>query len=532
MIKDEAKKLNLWLPALLAMVMVCGMYAGYKLKERTGSGDSFLVNNKQDNLDEVLDIINYRYVDSVNIDSLERSAISNILEQLDPHSVFIPPSDLTDVNEDLKGSFKGIGVEFQIFNDTVHIVNIVDGGPSVKAGLMIGDKIIKANDTTIVSGKNLNSDMVRQILKGPAGSKVILQIMRDNKMIKKEVERGVIPVPSLAASYLISPKKGFIKLNRFSETTYEEFMQALEQLQALGMQSLILDLRNNPGGLMEEAIDIADEFLSGDKLIVYTKGSKFNRTDYRCKRDGLFEEGKLIILIDEGSASASEILAGAVQDWDRGLIIGRRSFGKGLVQQQFNLTGGSALRLTIQRYYTPLGRHIQKPYKEGLLSYQNEIQHRYDDGEIFLGKADTTKGPIFTTPRGNRVYGGGGITPDVFIPADTVKEVSLLASVYGSNLLSKSVYRFYISHKAMFAERFKTPRQFGSTYQPADEEWAVIEECANQDSVSINNGSEAFKKHLFKQFKYLMARQIWRSEGYTEVSNLDDPVIKIALGKQ
>ncbi len=529
MIKENST-LKLWLPTLLAIIMVVGMFIGYHLKERTGGSDSFLKNKTNGSLEEIINLISGQYVDTLNIDSLDNAAINSILQKLDPHTIFIPATDLDDVNEDLKGNFKGIGVEFQIFNDTVHVLNVLPGGPSFKAGLETGDRIIKVNDTLNFTGVKMDADFVRKTLKGPQGTKVKLSLLRAGKLVAVEVERGIIPVPSVDAAYIIAPQKGYIRINSFTETTYPEFMQALEKLQVQKINSLILDLRGNPGGLLDQAVNIADEFLSGDKLIVYTQGSKVKRTDYRSKRDGLFEEGKLIILLDEGSASASEILAGAVQDWDRGTIVGRRSFGKGLVQQQFKLTDGSALRLTVQRYYTPIGRNIQKPYSSGFADYEDEIYKRYHNGEMMHGDTSTSKSPVFTTPGGHKVYGGGGISPDIFIPLDTSDGSGGLSYLFARNTISNFVYMQYVQNKKQFTS-YSSLGDFNKKYVVDEQVWKKFVAYATNDSVALAKVPLSSQQLLKKQIKALIARQIWRTEGFYVVMNQDDPVIKAALAQ-
>lgn len=525
----ENKKPKLWLPTVLAGIMVLGMYAGYQLKDRTGGSNSFIQNKAGGSLEEVLSLVSNQYVDDVNIDSLDTAAIYSVLKHLDPHSVFIPAEELSDVNEDIQGNFKGIGVEFQIFKDTVHILNVISGGPSFKAGLQTGDQIITVNDTLNFAGKKVDGDLVRKTLKGPEGSKVKITVLRDKKPLSFTIERGVIPLPSVDAAYIIAPQKGYIRINKFSETTYPEFMQALEKLQAQKINSLILDLRGNPGGLLDQAVNIADEFLSGDKLIVYTKGSKISRSDFRSKRDGLFEEGKLIVLIDEGSASASEILAGAVQDWDRGVIIGRRSFGKGLVQQQFRLSDGSALRLTVQRYYTPIGRNIQKSYSNGVADYEEEIYKRYNDGEMLHGDTSVPKGEVFKTPGGSKVYGGGGITPDIFVPVDTGDGGDgILNKIFARNTLNNFVYNLYMQNKKQFAS-YSSPQDFEKKYQADGNTWKQFVAYAATDSVSVGVVPVKSQQFLLKHIKAMMARQIWRTEGYFIVMNQSDPVLKTAL---
>ncbi|MGV3595691.1 MAG: S41 family peptidase, partial [Sediminibacterium sp.] len=317
-------KVKVWLPLMFSVVMVLGMIIGYQLRDKT-QGSRFLTINKRTALQELVELIRNKYVDPVKVDSITQVTADELLSRLDPHSVYIPAKDLMEVNEELMGNFQGIGVEFQLLNDTVHVMNVMRGGPSEKAGIMVGDRLIKVDDSIVIAGKKIKPDDVRAILRGPAESKVQVNILRGQEEKKVTIQRGVIPVPTVDVSYMITPETGFIRINRFGEPTYEEFMQQLEKLQALGMKELILDLRGNGGGLLKEATDIADEFLDGDKLIVYTEGEHVLKMDYRCKRDGLFEKGKLVVLVDETSASASEVLSGALQDWDRATIIGRRS---------------------------------------------------------------------------------------------------------------------------------------------------------------------------------------------------------------
>ncbi len=395
------RKLQVWLPALFAVVMVAGMAIGYKLRENTSMPGFFKMADKSP-MQEVLDLINMKYVDSVRIDTLGDKLIQNMLNKLDPHSIYITADQLNDVNDDLRGNFSGIGVEFQIFYDTVNVLNVIKDGPSDKAGLQVGDKIIRVNDTTLIAGKKLQPDNIRKLLRGERGSNVKVTVLRDKKLIPVVITRGAIPLPSVDVAYMLDSTTGFIHLSKFSETTYGEFMQSLEKLQAQGLKKLILDLRGNGGGFLNQAVNIADEFLDGSKMIVYTQGANVPKYEYHSKKEGFFEQGKLALLVDEGSASASEVLAGALQDWERATIIGRRTFGKGLVQEQFGLSDGSALRLTVARYYTPLGRNIQKPYNSGYEEYEGEIYNRFHNGEVV--KADTTRnsGAAYKTKKGTR----------------------------------------------------------------------------------------------------------------------------------
>jgi carboxyl-terminal processing protease len=377
------KKLQVWLPLIFSGVLTGGMFLGYQLSKQSGSKKNFFSSNNRSSLQEALDLIKLKYVDSVHLDSLQGKAIQEIMTDLDPHSVYLPPVDLKQANEDLAGNFEGIGVEFNVFSDTVNVVYVIPNGPSDKAGMQIGDKILKANDS-LLTGKKITTDDIKKYIRGQQDSKVVLQILRNNKQQSITVTRGTIPVPSLDAAYMIDKTTGYLKLNKFSENTYEEFMQAMEVLKKQGLQNLIFDLQGNGGGFMNEAVDIADEFLDGDKLVVYTEGVNSPKREYRCKRPGIFETGKLVVLVDELSASASEVLAGALQDWCRAKIIGRRTFGKGLVQEQYPLGDGSALRLTVARYYTPLGRSIQRSYEKGKKVYMDELWQRYSNGELLV----------------------------------------------------------------------------------------------------------------------------------------------------
>lgn len=520
--------MQVWLPLVFSIVMIFGMYIGFQLKEKTAGATTFLYNTKKNSLDEIESLIETKYVDNIKTDSLDSAVVDDMLGHLDPHSVYIPAKYLQDVTEDLQGNFQGIGIEFQIFDDTVNVLNVIENGPSSKAGVVIGDKIITVNDTANIAHKNIEPDDVRRLLRGQANSNVIITVLRDGALKKITIKRGIIPLYSVDANYIIAPQTGYIRINKFSETTYEEFMQALETLQKKGMKKLILDLRGNGGGFMNEAVDIADEFLNGNKMIVFTMGSKVPKAEYRCKRDGLFESGKLAVLVDETSASASEILSGALQDWDRATLIGRRTFGKGLVQQQFQLSDGSALRLTIARYYTPLGRNIQKPYNKGREKYEEELIERFHNGEVVTADTSTPAGKVYITPAGRKVYGGGGITPDIFVPFDTTSQPEEVVQLYMKNTLNNFVYRYYVQNKHLF-KSFKNPQELYAQFNPGEPEWQQFVAFAKKDSVNISNIPVIAKSDLLKKIQALMARQIWRTEGFYEVNNANDPIIKKAL---
>lgn len=523
--RQTKKKSQAWLPLLFAVVMIVGMIIGYKLRDNTGKG--FFDLGARAPLQQVLDLINRKYVDSVNTDTLADVAIQNVLLKLDPHSVYIPPMDVPAYNEDLQGNFQGIGVEFHIFKDTVNIVSVIESGPSEKAGLQIGDQILKVADS-LVAGNGITNDGIKELLRGPAKSKVNLSILRKGKQLAVVIQRGTIPLPSVDAAYLITPETGFIRISKFSETTYEEFMQNLEKLLAAGMKKLILDLRGNGGGILSEAVDIADEFLDEDKLILFTKGAHVPVIQYTCKRPGLFEQGELVVLIDESSASASEILTGALQDWDRATIIGRRSFGKGLVQEQYGLTDGSALRLTVARYYTPSGRSIQKSY-EGNDHYNDDLRERFEHGELLYADSNkVTNGKAYKTSKGRTVYGGGGIMPDIFVPFDTTVFSGALAHLYTSTIMSNFVYRYYIQHKNDFSA-YNSAAAFAENFPLNEGVWNQLVAFAAKDSLNIKNLSSWEKTLAQRRLKALFARLPWRTGGFYEVINRNDPTIKKAL---
>lgn len=521
------KKLQVWLPLLFSLVLIAGMFLGYRLGSRGGK-NGFFTSNKRSTLQEALDLIRLRYVDSVQIDSLEGKAIEEMMSELDPHSVYLPPVDLKEANEDLAGNFQGIGVEFNIFNDTVNVIYIFPGGPSEKSGLKTGDKIIRANDT-LLAGRGFDSDGVKKYIRGPGGSKVILQLIRGRQPMTITVTRGTIPVSSVDASYMIDKTTGYIRLNKFTEKSYREFMQSLESLKEQGLQHLVFDLRGNGGGFMNEAVEMADEFLDGDKLVVFMKGAKTKKLEYRCKRPGLLEKGKLVLLVDELSASASEVLAGALQDWCRATIIGRRTFGKGLVQQQYPLSDGAALRLTIARYYTPIGRSIQRSYTKGKKVYMDELWERYSNGEMFSQDSvnNHSNGKLFRSSCNDSLYEGDGISPDIFVPLDTASGVEHLSRWMEGNKLNSYLYNYYIEHMNEL-NQYKTAGDYNNNFSVAPLWDGFVKKTAN-DSVKAGNLNGIEKEKLQRRMKGLLARYKWRNSGFYQVINADDPAIKKAM---
>lgn len=521
------KKIQVWLPLLFSVTLITGMYLGYKMRDNM-PGRKFFSLEKRRPIQEVIDLISNRYVDDVKVEALTDTAIEAILSKLDPHSVFIPAEELQQVNEDLAGKFYGIGIEFNIFNDTLNVINVLKEGPGEKAGLRTGDKFLRVGDS-LVAGRSVPVDSFRKLLRGDRGSEVTITFLRGTEQKKTTITRDAIPISSVDASYMINAGVGYIRLNKFSSQTYREFMLALEALKKNGLKKLVLDLRSNGGGVLDEAVEIADEFLDGDKLITYTEGKHVEKKEYRCRRQGQFETGPLIVLADEGTASASEVLIGALQDWDRATVIGRRSFGKGLVQEQYDLSDQSALRLTVARYYTPIGRSIQRSYKNGTRVYYDEITNRYHDGETQHAdsvKNDTTK--IFRTSSGKKVYGGGGISPDYFIPLDTTGFAGKAGDVYSKNTISNFAYNFYLQNLAQL-NTYKTPNDYIKGFIFAENNWNQFVQAAAKDSVDVSSLSENEKKEMINRIRASIARQLWRNEGYFESINSTDEAIRRSL---
>lgn len=455
--KPIYKKLSTWLPLIIVVSMVCGIFLGTYI---FGRKSLFSANSSYDKLGVMLDLIDKNYVDSISTDSILEKSFPDILAQLDPHSTYIPAEDLEDVNIRTEGSFSGIGIRFNILTDTVTVDEVISGGPSAKVGIMPGDRIVTVNDTVIVGNEWTNNKLLK-ILRGPRFSEVTLGIKRDNAndLLEFTVVRDNVPVTSVDASYMITPTIGYLKINTFTEETYAEFLTSLVRLKTTGAQKFILDLRGNGGGLMQAAVLMANEFLQRDEVIVSTRGREDAfRSSSSSNGLGAFQNEPLVVLIDESSASASEILAGAVQDNDRGLIVGRRSFGKGLVQNQMELSDNSAIRLTVARYYTPSGRCIQKNYTPGNLnSYNQEIVERYMHGEGF--SADSIKvdnKEVFYTLGGREVYGGGGIIPDVFVANDTLGITDYYIKIYNAGLLQKFSFIYTDSNRKQLSEAKST----------------------------------------------------------------------------
>ena len=523
------KKLQVWWPLFFAATMIAGMVIGYKLRKNIPETQGFFGSNKATSLQEVMTLVKTKYVDSINTDSLTEDAIQAMMEKLDPHSIYIPNQLTAAANEDINGNFEGIGVEYYIIDDTINAVNVLQGGPSDVAGVKIGDKFITVGDS-MVAGTNISSEKIRKLLRGESGSVVSVKLMRGKEMITTSIKRGTIPKYAVDAAYMMDDQSGFIHLNKFSRTSYEEFMQAMEKLQKQGMKKLVLDVRGNGGGILDEAVDIADEFLDNDKLVVYTQGVHSERREYRCKRPGLFEKGELVLLVDEFSASATEVLAGALQDWDRATVIGRRTFGKGLVQEPFLLSDGSQLRLTIARYYTPAGRNIQKPFAKNHEEYSEEVYDRFYNGQSSSEDTSKHSGPAFKTLVKKRtVYGGGGITPDIFVAFDTSRLPNSIAGVFGNRqIFSKFIYDYYLRNQTYF-NQFKTPKEFANRFVPDPSIGQQLINYSKRDSVEINLSNPRDVEEINKRIRTYMAMQIWRTEGYYELNNAFDPVVQKAV---
>lgn len=434
-----------FIPFLLAICLIAGIAIGTFYANHFSGNKLGIINTSSNKLNALLRIIDDQYVDTVNISDLVEEAMPQILSELDPHSSYIPAKDLEAVTADLKGSFSGIGIQFTIQNDTIHVNNVIQGGPSEKVGLMAGDRIVEVDDSAFV-GKIVTNEEAMKRLKGEKGSKVKLGVYRpgEKELLHFTVVRGNIPVKSIDAAYMINEKVGYVKVNKFGETTYPELLIALAKLSQKNCEGLIIDLRGNTGGYMAAAIQTVNEFLPNNRLIVYTQGRKSPRQDYNSNGTGSNQKMPLVVLVDEGSASASEIFAGAIQDNDRGTIVGRRSFGKGLVQQPIEFSDGSAIRLTIARYYTPSGRCIQKPYEKGKESeYELDLLTRYEHGEFF--SADSIKQnetEVYRTRLGRPVYGGGGIMPDIFVPQDTTGMTSYFRMAANRGLIIRYTFEY------------------------------------------------------------------------------------------
>jgi len=476
-----------------------------------------------------IQIIRYAYVDTVNEPKLTDAALTEMLKELDPHSVYIPKAELNEANEPLTG-FEGIGVQFQIFKDTILVVGVIVGGPSEKVGIMAGDKIIKINGEDAF-GKKISNKLVMEKLRGKKGSQVKVGIFRKGRksLLDFTITRDKISPFSIDAAFMATPQIGYIKLSRFSESSTKEFLEALDKLKAKGMKNLILDLRGNGGGYMNIALDLANQFIEKNKLLLYTEGLRSARQDFYSDPNGKFVNGKLIILINEGSASASEIVAGAVQDLDRGLIVGRRSFGKGLVQRPFMLPDSSVIRLTTARYHTPTGRCIQKSYASGVDDYYEDLYKRFKHGELLNSDSihfpDSLK---YYTPAKRVVYGGGGIMPDVFIPWDSTKISDYYADLIRKGILNQFTTQYVEDHRAEFKNSYPDLKSFSDGFQTDQGFLKQFTDFAEKEGVKMDEkGFQTSEKYIKLVLKGLIARNLFEISSYYEmVSPLDEELQK------
>ncbi len=520
-----------FIPFLLAICLIAGIAIGTFYANHFSGNKLGIINTSSNKLNALLRIIDDQYVDTVNMGELVEEAMPQILSELDPHSSYIPAKDLEAVNADLKGSFSGIGIQFTIQNDTIHVNSVIQGGPSEKVGLMAGDRIVEVDDSAFVGKIVTNSEAMKR-LKGEKGSKVKLGVYRpgEKDLLHFTVIRGNIPVKSIDAAYMINEKVGYIKVNKFGETTYPELLIALAKLNQKNCEGLIVDLRGNTGGYMAAAIQMVNEFLPNNRLIVYTQGRKSPREDYNSNGTGSNQKMPLVVLVDEGSASASEIFAGAIQDNDRGTIVGRRSFGKGLVQQPIEFSDGSAIRLTIARYYTPSGRCIQKPYEKGKESeYELDLLTRYEHGEFFSAdsiKQDETE--VYHTRLGRPVYGGGGIMPDIFVPQDTTGMTSYFRMAANRGLIIRYTFDYTDQNRSTL-QKYDTPEKMEAYLQGQNllnkfAAWAEKKGLKRRNNLMMKS-RRLFEMSLYGNIIYNMLGM----EAYVEYLNESDKTVLKAV---
>lgn len=521
------------MPLFFAAVLAAGVAIGYFFSfnsDITANTIAFHSKPRSNRVNNLLDYIEMQYVDTVNREQLENKTIYSMLKSLDPHSDYIPAADFSAVNEPLEGNFDGIGVEFNIINDTIRVVTPIIGGPSEKLGIKAGDRIIKVNGVNM-AGIKVTNKMVFEKLRGASGSTVTVTVVRSGvkKPIDFTITRGKIPIYSIDVAYMVQPTIGLIKISRFASTTYDEYLEAFNALHKQGMRKLILDLRGNGGGFLKAAVDIADEFLMDGLQIVYTQGKAYPKKIYNATSRGGFEKNDLVVLIDEGSASASEIVAGALQDNDRATIIGRRSFGKGLVQDQVDLPDGAAIRLTIARYYTPTGRSIQKPYDKSLDEYYNEEFERYEHGELYNAdsiKVDKSK--LYHTPGGKTVYGGGGIVPDIFVPLDTMKFSPSVNKLYYSGILNTFAFEYSDNHRQELKSIYRTAGDFIAKFKVDDQMMAALKKhVADKKMNGVNlSGKEAGFNQILRA---LIGRNLFDKDAYYPILHQNDNAILKAV---
>lgn len=527
------RKFYLALPILIAIFLSIGIFLGKQLSDQTSqrrvfSHQSF---NAQDKLQQVIDYINNDYVDTIQKQKVMEQTISDMLQSLDPHSYYIPKSDYHRLNDPLEGNFEGIGIEFRIKDDTVMVVRALGSGPSEKVGIMAGDRIVKVEGNDI-TGKTITNDTVIKLLKGPKGTTVNIAVKRqqEKKLLDFTIQRDKIPLYSVDASYMMDDTIGYIKISRFARQTYEEFHAAAQQLQKQGMKKLIVDLRNNGGGYLQSATQIADEFLGDGKLIVYTEGRSRERKNIYATAKGILQNTETAILINQNSASASEILAGALQDNDKGHIIGRRSFGKGLVQEGIQWPDGSAMRLTVARYYTPTGRSIQKSYNKGLDAYYSESYKRFEKGELLSPDSiDFPDSLKFETKAGKVVYGGGGIMPDYFVPIDTASAREYFGKLNYSGMFYFYGFQFADKNRKQIEAKYDSA-SFVKDYTINAAQLQGFYDFATKKGVSFNAKEAKETESLIKNnLKAIIARNLYGDDSFYQILNQEDEIIQKAV---
>ncbi|MCR5131481.1 MAG: S41 family peptidase [Prevotella sp.] len=518
------------MPIMLALCVVFGIMIGTFYANHFSGNRLNIINSGSNRLNNLLHIIDDQYVDKVNLDSLVEKAIPQILAELDPHSVYMSAKDVQASNDDLKGSFSGVGIEFVIREDTIHVQSVIKNGPAERAGLLAGDKIVSIDDSAFVGKEVTNQEAMRR-LKGPKDTKVKIGVARYGQKEVKHftVTRGEIPQRSITSTYMIDDHTGYIRIKNFGETTYGELLVSLATLSQQGFDNLVIDLRDNTGGYLDRAIQISNEFLPKNKLIVYTQGRKYPRQDYRSDGHGSYQQIPLVVLINEGSASASEIFAGAMQDNDRATIIGRRSFGKGLVQQQIEFNDHSLIRLTIARYYTPSGRCIQKPYEPGHdTDYELDLMTRYEHGEFFSQDSIKHTGPAYHTGIGREVFGGGGITPDIFVPEDTLNVTRYYRQAAMSGLILQFAFTYTDNNRQKLSE-FNDMKKLSDylVRQNTVEKFATY-----ADSHGLKRRNLMIQKSHKLLERYINSRIIYNildENSWHQYINQDDPVVMEAL---
>lgn len=518
-------------PFIIAVSIVIGIMIGTYYANRFGGSRVNIVNTSSNKLNDLLRIVDDQYVDTINVEELVEETMPKILNELDPHSMYIPAKDLEDTNAELRGSFSGIGVQFTIQSDTVHINSVIKGGPSEKVGLMAGDRIVSVDDSLFV-GKIVTNEETMRRLKGPKDTEVKLGIRRqgEKELLSFTIVRGDIPIRSIDAAYMITDKFGYVKINKFGETTYPELLIAMAKLGQHNCKGLIVDLRGNTGGYMAAAIQMVNEFLPRGRLIVYTEGRKYPREEYRSDGRGNALQMPIVVLVDETSASASEIFAGAIQDNDRGTVIGRRSFGKGLVQQPIEFRDGSAMRLTIARYYTPAGRCIQKPYTKGKdENYDMDIMNRYEHGEFFFqDSVHQDESSVYYTSIGRPVYGGGGIMPDIFVPQDTSDYTSYYKMAVMRGLTQKFTFEYTDKNRAKL-NVFEDYEGL-ETYVKRQNIVEQFVRYAEQRGLKRRNNLIAKSRHLIEDVLYgNIIYNILGMEEYVKYLNLSDSTVLRAV---